>query len=118
MLNVSKIQGLITKGENNPSIVSRGTGINYRTLKSKIDSGSWTANDVEVLADFFKKPITYFFDKEELNVAHEPEKDGIKCRECISKQKTIDDLTAERDSFRNKYIECLEELAGKKKAAG
>lgn len=36
----------------------------------------------------------------------------VDCPECISKLRTI----AELEEYRRKYIECLEELAGKKKA--
>ncbi len=95
MLNSKKIESLIFFGESNPAKVSRATGINYQTLISKIKNGSWTPNDVEILADFFQKPMTYFFDREETNQISEPEIKYFNCTDCITKQKEIDRLNEE-----------------------
>jgi hypothetical protein len=95
MLNVNKIESLINSEENTRAIVSRATGINYQTLVSKIKTGSWSANDVEAIADFFKKPIAYFFDREEkpypipnteVDVANDG---GDCCRRCKDLEKQI-----------------------------
>lgn len=111
MLNNNKIESLINSGEFNPAIVSRVTGINYQSLISKIKTGSWSPNDVEKIADFFKKPISYFFDREEMNQTSEHEMKNINCLECIKKQKTIDEITIERDLLR---VELLELYRSKK----
>jgi hypothetical protein len=113
MLNTSKIISLINKGESNASVVARGTGINYRTLKSKIDSDSWTANDIEILADYFKKPITYFFDRDEDNSVSEPEIKYYSCPDCITKQQEIDRLN---DQLKDKN-ELLDFYRGKKETS-
>ena len=71
-----------------------------------------TVEYLEKIADHFKKPITYFFDREEK--ANEVSEPGIKyfnCPECIKKQKTIDELTTERDLLR---VELLEIYRSKK----
>lgn len=114
MLNINKIESLINKEESNASIVSKNTGINYQTLKSKLKSGFWSAEEVEILADYFKKPITYFFDKEESNLANESSAVYGRCLECERKQKEIDKIREERDDIYRRYVECLEELCGKK----
>ena len=106
MLNINKIESLITKGESNPSIVSRNTGINYQTLKSKLKSGFWSAEELEKLAGYFKKPISYFFDKEEPEQVAEPGGKYV-CKNCIELKKELDEL-------RVKYILLLEESNAKK----
>lgn len=52
---------------------------------------------------------------EELAEASDVKIKYFNCPECIKKQNTINDVEAERDSYRQKYIECLEELAGRDK---
>jgi len=113
MLNTNKIHSLINKGQNNASAVSRGTGINYRTLKSKLESDSWTANDIEILADYFNKSIPYFFDREpEKDLSKEPEIKYFSCPDCIKKQKELDDMRAERDALRLEVLELYRHKKG------
>jgi transcriptional regulator with XRE-family HTH domain len=50
------------------------------------------------------------------SVITEPEIKLFHCQECINKQNKLEQAEKERDDYRQKYIECLEELAGKKKA--
>ncbi len=95
MLNINKIHSLVNSFDFNMAKVSRGTGINYQTFKSKMNSDSWTPDDVEKLADFFKKPIAYFFDREEKpyrlpEVEVDVANDGNDCcRLCKEKDKQI-----------------------------
>lgn len=118
MLNTNKIQSLINKGENNPAIVARGTGINYNSLRSKLKSDSWTPDDIEKLADYFGKSILYFFDKEETDTKPykppEPTLDVAEdygcCKMCAEKDKRIDLL--------EKHIQLLELTLGKNRATG
>lgn len=98
MFNTSKITSLINSGELNPSIVSRATGINYQSLKSKLKSGSYTPDDVEKIANYFNKPITYFFDKEAETyqlpeVKPDVANDGNdSCKLCKEKDKLIEKM--------------------------
>lgn len=83
---------------------------------SDVGYGKMLANEscdvrtLEAIAKFFKVPINYFF--ENFQNDYNPECD------CNEKQKKINELTAERDGYMRKYIDCLEDIAGKKKAAG
>jgi hypothetical protein len=114
MLNKNKIESLINYGDSNPSIVSKHTGINYQTLKSKLKSGVWLAVEIEILAKYFKKPITYFFGEDEKNSVDEPGVTTYSCPDCIKKQKEIDRLQKEKDEIKDKYINCLEQLNNSK----
>lgn len=109
MLNKSKIESLINFGDSNPSVVSKHTGINYQTLKSKLKSGVWLAEEVEMLANYFKKPITYFFEEDEENSVNEPEVTTYSCPDCIQKEKEKKDLE-EKLRDKEKIIEQCEEL--------
>jgi len=117
MLNISKIHSLLNYGDSNIAQISRGIKIPYTTLKSKIKADSWTPDDIEKLADYFKKPITYFFDRDEMEVVNESSPGYNRCVNCEEKQKEINRLRAEKDDLFQKYTECLEELLGKKREA-
>ena len=74
MMNKNKIHSLVNSGNFNALKVAKGTGIIYSSFQSKLKSGSWSPDDVEKLAEFFKKPISYFFDKKETTVNEPAEK--------------------------------------------
>lgn len=114
MLNINKIHSLINYGDLKIPQIAEKINIPYTTLKSKLKSNSWTPADIEKLADYFNKPIAYFFDKEESNLANESSAVYGRCLECERKQKEIDKIREERDDIYRRYVECLEELCGKK----
>lgn len=106
MLNINKIHSLINSGSLKISRIAEEIEMPYSTLKSKLEADSWTPDDIEKLANFFKKPIAYFFDKEELPQVNEVDNNykitQIDCPECVIKQKEIDRL--------NEKIQMQEEL--------
>ena len=114
MFNFNKIQSLIHYGDSNVSEIAKSLKIPYTTLKSKLKANSWSPEDIEKIAEFFNKPIAYFFDKEELSIANESSSEYRRCPECERKQIEIEKLRDERDDIYRRYIECLEELCGKK----
>ena len=63
-----------------------------------------------------------FFKDIEDNKASDVKMQYFSCPDCIEKQKKIDNLEHERDDFRNKYIECLEDFreltSNRKRASG
>ena len=115
MLNYNTIGSSINFQRTVKSKLAKFIGIPNSTLIDRLEKENLTPDDVEKIAEYFGKPIAYFFDKEEKDVVGESEIKYFNCPECIKKQKLIDELTTERDNFRNKYIECLEELAGRDK---
>lgn len=85
---------------------------NYLNGHSKI-----IADHIPAIAKLLRVPINSLFEdtdtSDHINEAQQNYRvSRIDCLECITKQKEIDELK----EFRKKYIECLEELAGKKKA--
>lgn len=120
MLNYNKIESAINYERVPRTKIANILGIGESTLRSRLERKNLTPDDVEKLADYFNKSILYFFDREEPEthpvvneVRQEYKITRVDCPECISKLRTI----AELEEYRRKYIECLEELAGKKKAA-
>ena len=83
---------------------------------------------LEKIAIAIEKPISFFLNTED-NLAGEADQNysikKIDCLECIEKQKKIDELTVERDNYRQErdeyhklYTELLEEMMGRKRAFG
>ena len=119
MLNYSKITSIINFHRTAKVKLAEYLQIGESTLRDRLKKENLTPDDVAGIAEYFNKPMTYFFDKDD-NQANEKGEDytikKIDCLECIAKQKKLDQMEKERDEFRDKYIECLEDLAGKKKA--
>ena len=117
MLNYSKIESNINFHKDGKKKLAKYIGIATSTFYDKLKKKNFTPDELEKIADFFDKPIAYYFDKEdnENNDNHKP------CLDCEEKQKEIDKLKAcieklwkEKDEVYRKYTECLEELLGKK----
>lgn len=75
--------------------------INSSTFYDKLKRESFTPNEVEKIAQFFKKSISYYFDKNEeqyqvidykKEIIEEAPKPTRVCKECLSKQNEIDAL--------------------------
>jgi hypothetical protein len=114
MLNINKIDSEFNKRNLYVTDIAKILSQPYTTVVHKKKKGNWTPDDVERIADYFNKSILYFFDRDtELAIVSEPKITYYNCTDCIKKQKEIDELK----EYRQKYIECLEEIAGKKKAA-
>ncbi len=111
MLNTNKIESDINYKNLSMKDLSEILEIPYTTTIDRYKKGNWSANDVEKLAVFFKRTIAYYFDNEEVATK-------ANCANCEMMQKKIDDLIRERDEYRQKYIECLEDIREKKKASG
>lgn len=92
MLNINKIESDINSKNLQSTDVSKIIGVKYTTTIGRREKGNWTPNDVEKLAEYFERPIAYYFDKDEKELNHEPAKYDIKCKECTAKQKEIDAL--------------------------
>ena len=88
--------------------------IKKKTMKLKY-LVSLTNNSGQEISSFFEKSTNeqQYKVNDPLSEIAEPGIKLINCIECIAKQKKIDEL----EDYRRKYIECLEEIAGKKKAA-
>lgn len=93
--------------------VTENTMTNYLTGRTKI-----IADQVPLFAKTLKVSIEELYsdsysEKKDLKKTEDQEIKHYSCPDCVKKQKKIDEL----EEYRSKYIECLEELAGKKKAA-
>lgn len=116
MLNLNKIESDINKHNLTDSDIAKILGKAYTTInnKRKRESNRWTPDELEKIADFFKRPISYYFDKDESNLANESSVEYRRCPECEKKQREIEKIRNERDDIYRRYVECLEELCGKK----
>jgi len=121
MLNYNKIHSAINFDRTSKTKLAEYIGIAHTTLRSRLDRENLTPEDVEKIAEFFKKPIAYFFDKEGKEVGVESIKGSIKCKECEKKDEEIKrlnikigEINAELSELYKKYSRALEELQGKR----
>lgn len=92
MLNYNKIESCINFDRTPYRKLAEFMGLADSTLRSRMKLRNITPDDVEKIADFFAKPISYFFDREEVEQKHHkpiPEKQQIvedpePCRDCES----------------------------------
>lgn len=118
MLNYNKIKSSMNFGDSKNSELIKFMGINQSTFYDKLKRKSFTPNELEKIAEFFKRPISYYFDREEPDYVHEEKANYeinrsinyTNCPDCIKKQKEIEKLRQENDALKDKYIECLEKL--------
>ncbi|MGQ7871349.1 hypothetical protein [Sunxiuqinia sp. sy24] len=89
-------------------------GAKYTTTINRREKGNWTPNDIEKLANYFNRPIAYYFDMEEGELKNSPDGQEQICLSCKEKQGQIDDLEKELSCLKSKYIDALEELQNKK----
>jgi len=90
MLNYNKIESCINFDRTPYRKLADFMGIADSTLRSRLERNNITPNDLEKIADFFEKPISYFFDREEVELKHHKpinEKQQIvedpePCRDC------------------------------------
>ena len=100
--------------------------IKYTSLKDRFTKEKLYASEVEMIAAYFGRTISYYFDQEEkvplnypaeenLNLAEEPKRKGPYSED--TKQQKIDDLTKELsvmtqkfDKQNKKYLRLLEKV--------
>jgi hypothetical protein len=114
MLNYNKIHSLINNYNTAKSKLASFIGIGESTFRDRLSKENLTPNDVEKIADYYKKPIVYFFDRDDNDLVNEPGVTTYSCPDCIKKQKEIDRLNSDIREVQKKYIECLEQLAASK----
>lgn len=114
MLNYNKIHSSINFGRTPKLQIAKYIGIGESTFRSRLERENLTPNDVEKIAEFFNKPIAYYFDKEESDIVAEPKSDYKRtCLECIEKDKEIGILKGKLLELHEKLLEIIEEQSGK-----
>lgn len=137
MLNYNKIHSSINFERTAKRQLAEYLGIPESTLRSRLEKENFTPDDIEKIADYFGKPIAYYFDREESkeapilpgatqvktkpyaqqeqhNIGTDPKLDFYTCPECIEKQREINDLR-KLVALQDKLIAAYE---GKKKSNG
>jgi hypothetical protein len=118
MLDYNKIRSSINSGNYKKLELIEFIGLTQSTFYDKLKRKSFTPNELEKIADYFKRPISYYFDREEPDSVYEEKANYeinrsvncTNCPECISKQKEIDALKKALDATE----ELLEMYRGKK----
>ncbi|HAQ20152.1 MAG TPA: hypothetical protein DCR40_13120 [Prolixibacteraceae bacterium] len=126
MLNYNKIHSDMNRQNIRLTDLARFGKIKYTSLKDRFTKEKLYATEVEMIATYFGKPISYYFDQEErvpsnypayenLNLAEEPKRKGISNEE--KSQRKIEDLTKELsvmaqkfDKQNKKYLRLLEKV--------
>jgi hypothetical protein len=103
MLDINKIVSDINFKNLTKIDVTEILKIPYSTTVNRMKSGNWTPDDIEKFADYFGRPIAYYFDREEkeqkeikhypgeepVNRIEEPKITTYSCPDCIQKEKVI-----------------------------
>jgi hypothetical protein len=84
MLNINKIESDINFNNLNVTDVSKILGGKYTTIVHRMKSGNWTPNDVEKLADYFHRPLAYYFDRDEADKPMPPYNKPCTDQECLA----------------------------------
>lgn len=92
MLNYNKIESVINGAKISTRKVGEILGIPDATYRNRLKKRNLSPDDIEKLADYFKKPISYFFDREDKpDIAGEdPAEYRRKCLQCEEKDKIIE----------------------------
>lgn len=102
MLNYNKIHSDMNRNNIRLTDLARLGEIKYTSLKDRFDKKRLYASEVEMIAGFFKRPISYYFDQEttelknypaeeNLNLVNEPNSKRLSSKETY--QGKIEDLT-------------------------
>lgn len=123
MLNYNKIHSIINFQRTAKTTLSKYMGIANSTLIDRLDKQNLTPDDVEKIADFFEKPIAYFFDREEKEQKpyKEPEQkiDAVNegCTDCEKLRADKMKLLEKLDELNDKYRHLLETAMVKKETS-
>jgi len=97
MLNYNKIESCINFQRTSYRKLAEYLDIAESTLRSRLERNNITPNDIEKIADFFEKPIIYFFDRKEADKKSYPDKEekiqvvseAGPCKECNALREKI-----------------------------
>lgn len=119
MLNYNKIHSIINFQRTAKTTLSKYMGIANSTLIDRLEKQNLTPDDVEKIADFFEKPIAYFFDREEKE--QKPYKFPEEKLVVVEDKPTICAACAAKDkliAMQEKHIDLLEFNLGKYRKNG
>lgn len=105
-MNYNKIKILQEQEKVSNRKIAKEIGMSDVGYGKMLDKKSCDVATLEAIARFFKVSVSYFFDEDE----KQPDVNEL-CPDCNQKQKEIDKLKEENTEIKNKYIECLEQLA-------
>ena len=112
-LDYSKIKHLQTKYGLSDRAMAKKIGMSNTGYTKMIRNHSCSVETLVHIAEFFKKPLLYFFEGDTENYSENPD-NILNCPECNKKNFRIDELKMELDTLRLKYIKSLEELSYKR----
>jgi len=113
MLNYNKIHSSINSQRTANRGIAEAIGMPESTFRDRLRRENFTPDDIERIADFFGKPITYYFDREESQSKQYAENDrqnavNEPCPCCAQKEAEISKLTRDLLETKDKYIHLLE----------
>ncbi len=100
--------------------------IKYTSLKDRFKKKKLYASEVEMIAEYFGRPVSYYFDKEStgltnytteenLNLVHEPKANGLSNEETYQRRivdltKKLSVMTQKFEKQNKKYFRLLEKV--------
>ena len=126
MLNYNKIHSDMNRYNIRLSDLARLGNIKYTSLKDRFDQERLYASEVEMIAKYFGKSISYYFDQEstglitypteeKLNLPQEPKTKGLSNKETYHRKivdltKELSVMTQKFEKQNKKYLRLLEKV--------
>ena len=119
MLNYNKIHSDMNRNNIRLTILARHGKIKYTSFKDRFVKEKLYASEVEMIAEYFGRPISYYFDQdttvlinypeeENLNLAREPNAKRLSSKETYQRKiedltKKLSEITKELDKVNKRY---------------
>ncbi len=126
MLNYNKIHSDMNRYNIRLTDLARLGDIKYTSLKDRFKKQKLYAAEVEMIAEYFGRPISYYYDQEptglinypteeKLNLAQEPKAKGLSNEEANQQKiksltKELSVMTQKFDTQNKKYLRLLEKV--------
>jgi len=113
MLNYNKIESSINFKRTPKTAIAEFLKIAESTFRNRLRSKNLTPNDVYGIAQYFNKPIGYFFDESEAyaiaggnpDISEDIKITPYNCMECINKEKKLNEQDQKIKDLQDELLE-------------
>jgi len=106
MLNYNKIHSDINRQNINLAILARHCKIKYTSFKDRFDKERLYASELEMIAEYFGRPISYYFDPKEKVLINYPTEENLN----LAKEPNSKELFRE-ETYRRKMEDLTQKLS-------
>ena len=88
-------------------------GVTVTGLDTKLKNETFTVKDIEIIANHFNVPISYFFEEKAYSTVSEPSESYRSCMDCAKKEGIIETLTDLLKQKEDQIAQLNRELGGR-----